>query len=756
MSNQSRFDVASAVSWTARLRRWSQRRALHFLLLALVTTSLSFALNAQNWTLGSVLDAVALDSYFKLRGAASAQDVAEKWPHTRDIVLVETTHRLPRPVLALLLRQLKQAKVVAFDMMFVDEERLLAPDGLTQAQKSLWYGEELRGWRRDDALLAGAMRAQSRVVLGTWPEETRFHNAMNAPPNSDFAASPQGTAPPNASTTNNAPSENLSTNASGAGNSSANNAVANASSANAAVANAAVENSEVSSARESVTSSTRLGDASDLTWQRPPAILWQAAKRHAHLLVAPDARDNVVRHVRLYDGPPNARQPALGLALAAALENVSPRELARLVAQMQPEGGVLKFGKRRIRYARDGEIWVDFHGARAAFDGNRIAYNRVLDADYSAPEDFKGKIVLIGEASETSKEIMKTPFGLMPGMQIHAEVAATLLNSQTPLQSLNRGWTALLALGASLILLMPLLRFPLWTSFLLAIVESVVLFFLGAWIFAHFRLILPLSVPLVAMFFTLNGLALYEYRRARATLGSFIGTEMVPHALGLFAQLRLGGRTEEATAWFCDLRGYSSLSEHMTAQNVSALLAQYTETIVRIVQQHGGRPIDYQGDGVFVLFEETATRAHAESAVRGALETQIAFGQLHDSWELREKVPLEIAIGMATGPMMIGLVGSSVHLKMGAVGDAVNVAARVQALSRECGFPILLARSTYDRVLDIFPLLPCGTFAVHGRTQPLEVFGLSAPTPRNNEDESHFKDQENIESPQSSSSMYVK
>jgi adenylate cyclase len=340
---------------------------------------------------------------------------------------------------------------------------------------------------------------------------------------------------------------------------------------------------------------------------------------------------------------------------------------------------------------------------------------------------FKDKIVIVGESSIASKEIMKTPFGMMPGMQIHANIAATLLSTRGAPRPLSPLLVATLSLLASLLLLLPLLRYPLWTSFVMALfVGSGVLLF-GAFVFVRFHRVVPLSVPALALVLTLNGLALYEYWRARATLGAFIGTDMLPQAMNLLTQLRLGGKTEEATAWFCDLRGYSSLTESLPSEVVSQLLGEYTQALVQVVRRHGGRPIDYQGDGVFVLFEKNRSgRDHAVRAVRAALETEDVFSELRRKWSEKGARATQIGIGIATGTMMIGVVGASEHMKMGAVGDAVNVAARVQSLSRTCGHSILLASSTYERVEDVFPAVHCGAFMLHGRKEPLEVYGLSA------------------------------
>ena len=631
-------------------------RLLLLVFCALLCTLLSLWMGAQPWSWVRTVDGVALDNYFKARGAVDNKSVAQM-PHTRDIVLIETKHALPRQLYARLLDQLHLARVVAFDTMFLDNEAQLHADELTPEEKQNWYGKAIEDWRRDNAILATAIRKNGRVVLGTWPEESLDRDVADA------------------------------------------------------------------TTATSSTRSIRSDGARGTTWRQPPQLLWKAARYHAHVLVEPDEQDSVCRTVRLRDGEPFV--PALGLALAAASLQISPQQLEREVRAMKVDGGVLQLGSQRVAYGRNGEIVIDFVGGRNAFEsGNRVVYQRVLDGTY-LPEDFKDKIVIIGEASATSKEILPTPFGAMPGMQIHANIAATLLSAVGAPQPLNRFFVGLISWFSCLMLLAPLSRYSLWTSFVLALLSAAAMFLLGSWLFASRNLILPLSVPLLAMFLTLNVLALAEYARVRSTLGTFIGHDLVPQTVGLWARLRLGGRTEEATAWFCDLRGFSAISEGRTPEAISDFLARYTNLLVEVVQKYGGRPIDYQGDGVFVLFEKRVAGEHfALQAVAASVELRERMNVLRATLQSEGLATGEISIGIATGPIMIGVVGARHHMKMGAVGDTVNIASRVQNLSGRCGQTILLTKSTWEKVSSEYETRFCGIYPVRGRVEPLPIYAV--------------------------------
>jgi class 3 adenylate cyclase/CHASE2 domain-containing sensor protein len=634
------------------LRRLDQR-PVHFALIAMLATILSFSVGALFGGF-SFFDNFFLDSYFKARGATPPAAVAETLPNTKNILLIETKYSVPRAVQVQILKQLRLAKVVAFDFMFVDQEKLLN----NEEKEMPWYRDSIQEWRRDNRSLARAIAEDGNVVLAAWPEEEK----------------------------------------------------------------------------------TQIPDTGREVlrrfWEKPPPVIWNSARYHAHVLTEASS-DGITRHVRLFektDLQSAQLTPSLGLAMAAAAMGISPRELRTAFVRQ----GVLHIGNRRIPVGQNGRMLIDYVGGRDSFEyaTNHITYNRVLDFE---PEDFKNKIVIIGESTQKSKEIFETPFGPMPGLQIHANVAATLLSARGAPRVLPILQIALLSLACGLLLAAPLLRCPLWMGAPITFCIALILALGGAALFSLRHLVLPPTMPLVSLAATYVLVSFYEYRRARATLGHFIGQEMVAPTLNVFSRLQPGGKLEEAAALFCDLRGYSALSERLSAAATGTLINQYTGVLVKTVKRFGGRPIDYQGDGVFVLFERAlAGPEYSWRAVQAALALQHDFQQLHEQWKSEDEsgamAAIQIGIGIETGEMMIGLVGAQEHLKPGAVGDAVNVASRIQSLNVQCGFPVIITRATWERIREncethgIHATL-CGKLPIRGRSTAIEVYGLGEPIP---------------------------
>jgi len=201
----------------------------------------------------------------------------------------------------------------------------------------------------------------------------------------------------------------------------------------------------------------------------------------------------------------------------------------------------------------------------------------------------------------------------------------------------------------------------------------------------------------------------------------------LPRAMQLFSPLHLGGQVECATALFCDLRGYSSFSEQLSPDQVTDYINAYTSEMVAVVRRFEGRPIDYLGDGIFFLFErKERTDDHALRAVRAALAMQENFAALAAGWSEKAAMPIrpEMGIGIATGEMMIGVVGAEDHIKLSAVGDAVNVASRVQGLTKICGYNILVTQPTHHAARDSIEARNCGLHLLRGRREPVELFGI--------------------------------
>jgi len=627
-----------------------ERGVFLFLIPGLVTL---FALYAAHSSWIQTIDNFTIDRYFLIRGAYPPMNIAENLPYTRDIVLVELAHPVPRRLLARVLRQLREAKVVALDLMFVDNEA-----GLQSVEKNQgWYQVEIARWRKEDAVLARAIRQNHNVVLGTWMEQ----NSVDTKPR--------------------------------------------------LIAGGVI--------------APQLQYHS--FWEHPQDALWLSARYRAHLSVDPE--DGVVRRVRMWNdtNSSNNSVPCLGLAAASAYLGVPiPQE-----GDDKKLSRNLRLGKRHIPLDNEGRMLIDYMGGRESFSyvSNHADYVDVLN--FYEPEDFRGKIVILGENSLESKDVVHTPFGAMSGMQVHANIVASLLNPAGPLVAWPFWKTAALTLFCSLLLAdMLLLRLPPGANLLFALGEIGALAVMGVWLFIEHRQVMPVGPPVLAIVLTYNAVALYEYQRTRRMLSTLVGRDMFRHMLGRYAPLQLGGTVKEACAVFCDLRGFSKLAAVLSPTLISRILSEYINLLVQIMRDHGGRPVSYQGDGVFVLFEDTrAGEDFTSNAVLAALEFLERFKILQQKLEAEGVTHLDVGVGVAYGPMMIGLVGAKDHMKPDAIGDAVNVAARLQTLSDETGHCILISQDVQVRVSEMISTVYCGSYSVRGRDDPLEVYTVSAPKP---------------------------
>ncbi len=596
-----------------------------YVLGALCATLISFWSWHMGLRWGELLDNAAHDAGFHLRPPLSVSAVSDGLPQSKDIVIIDLPHEIPRPLLAQLVTHLSQARVVALDLMLVDRA-----SQLSAAERPLFEEEgAVAQWKHEDNLLAKAIKQAHNVVVGSWPD-----------------LAPNGTT---------------------------------------------------------------------IRWTPSSPLFERSARATAHLKVIADPQDGFVRRLRLWEDNANNKAkvsppiPALPLQVAALATGKTPQQLA------SPTG--------------ERDLWINYLGPGTVFMGQRVVFERALN--WWDPQDFKNKIVFVGQTDFRSKDIFDTPCGEMPGLFLHANATATLLDARGVPQKLPFWLVALLSLGSALLLVVPLARGTFLSCALVAFLEIGALWFLVATLWAKWNIVAPLSVPALAVFLTYNGVVLYEYARARRTLGNVVGQTMRDRLLEPGADSSLGGKEEFATAFFCDLRGFSAWAQTRTPQELISDLNDYTTAIVHTVEAFGGRPIDFFGDGVFVLFEG---KGHARRSVEAALAVS-------ETLDVELRPHLRAAVALNTGSMVIGLVGHAHHFKPGAVGEVVNIAARVQTLSDDCGFTVLMTRETLnawrqdipksDSDLFAQPVF-CGSYIIKGYDNRLEVFGLKPLIPLEN------------------------
>ncbi|MBI5828529.1 MAG: adenylate/guanylate cyclase domain-containing protein [Chloroflexi bacterium] len=376
-------------------------------------------------------------------------------------------------------------------------------------------------------------------------------------------------------------------------------------------------------------------------------------------------------------------------------------------------------------------IIVNYHGPAGSIFRQLPAY-QTLNGDQN-PAQFKGAIVLIGVTSEVQHDTYPVPFEgsrlPMPGVEVNANVIDTIISGQF----VNR-WPA--SAGALAALALGLLAYLFSTAnrplLGLGLTALAGLGYAAAWglAFANARTEIYLIAPFVSL---VLGYAVpsveraareaLEKRRVRAIFERFISPEMADQLIerGIEGSR---GRRAELTILFSDIRGFTTMSEKMTPEQVVDILNEYLGLMTDVILKHGGTIDKYEGDLIMAFFNAPLPQPdHALRAVRAAIDMRQALDRLRDKWA-REAGPtrFEMGIGINTGEAFVGLLGSEKRINYTCIGDSVNLASRVQDLTKDLKWPLLITEYTYEKVKAEFDAEFGEARLVKGKTQPVGMY----------------------------------
>ncbi len=371
------------------------------------------------------------------------------------------------------------------------------------------------------------------------------------------------------------------------------------------------------------------------------------------------------------------------------------------------------------------EQWkINFAGAQgsfAAIPSDPVYQLSKLKIPLASDNPFRGKIVLIGASFGDSRDFFPTPRGLMPGVEIHANIIHTILSRAQIMPA--RHWV-----GAALSLVFALVMSALLTFFrpMVATIVSVtaiplVLIPLSYLAFARLGIWVDFVTPLLAIRWGATIADYLEARHVRRSLGQLVDREVANQIVD--QDETLSGQTREATIFFTDVRNYTTLCEGKTPEEVVSILNELFAMMGKVIARHQGCIVDFIGDAVLAAFGAHKDNPnHAADAVATALEAQAQLDTLNVGWQKRGIPRLQIGVGIHSGEVLAGIVGSGQRKKFGVTGDTVNTGSRVEGLNKEFSTSILITRETLERLNGKFKVQSHGEVKVKGREKPVEVF----------------------------------
>jgi len=388
------------------------------------------------------------------------------------------------------------------------------------------------------------------------------------------------------------------------------------------------------------------------------------------------------------------------------------------------------FGDRaKVHTDELGRVYVNYHGPSYTYPHYSMA--DVIEGKVK-PETFAGKIALIGATATGIGDLRTTPFGShdYPGVEIHANVIDDILNHNF----LKRGakqslWDFLLILffgipfGIWLALVSP--RW-MWFGFgmlgLLAAIDYVA-FLKGWWLnFTIPALTLTSNVILISLYRAL--VEEKEKRRVRTAFGQYLSPEVVRRLL-VNPQL-VAPRKTEITVMFSDIRGFTTISEKLDAQELAIFLNQYLSDMTKIVFERRGTLDKYIGDAVMAFWgAPIEDKEHALMACHAALAMMARVHKLQQEWKAAGKPNLDIGIGLNTGVASVGNMGSSLRYGYTALGDSVNLSSRLEGLNKDYGTHVLVNETTYAAARDSgFVFRELDLIRVKGKNEPVRIYEL--------------------------------
>ncbi len=349
------------------------------------------------------------------------------------------------------------------------------------------------------------------------------------------------------------------------------------------------------------------------------------------------------------------------------------------------------------------------------------------------PDEFKDKIVFVGANAKASalglEDALPTPMlQKHPGVDIQATNLDNLINDEFMVQTtIQQDIILLVILTVSVFIIIA--RFSFFKSLLTLILIALGYMVFTALCFKHNvapNVITPLAIQLITMIFAYSYRFILEGKnkeKIKQAMGKYLSQDIMQNVVQNIDDIKLGGKKAVVTVLFADIRGFTSISEKLSAEEVSMILNEYFTEIEPIISKYNGVINKFIGDAVMAIFGEPIQDInHAKNAVLCANEMLKAVDKLRDKWLFEGKPKIEIGIGINTGEAFVGNIGSEKRLEYTVIGDMVNLASRIESYNKVYKTNLLISSSTYAHVSSIADVIKISEVTIRGKSKKMDIY----------------------------------
>jgi len=412
--------------------------------------------------------------------------------------------------------------------------------------------------------------------------------------------------------------------------------------------------------------------------------------------------------------------PELKINIQVAQENTYSIEVASL-------------GEYAIPVDKDVAILVAYRGRQNSFPYLSIA--DILNKKIPAGQ-LKDKIILIGTSAPGLLDLRSTPVqNAYPGVEVHANIISSILDQRIkhrPAYITGFEFISVLVLGVIMISILAFLS-PLWISIFtvgmsLLILASNML----AW---NNGLVLPIASPIlliISLFILQMSYGFFVESRGKRQLaklfGQYIPPELVDEMSDDPTDVIMEGQSKEMTVLFSDVRGFTTISEGLDSKELSQLMNSFLTPMTHVIHEHRGTIDKYMGDAIMAFWGAPLDDPHhAKNALLAGLDMIKRLAAMQDEFKARGWPEIKVGVGLNTGMMSVGNMGSEFRMAYTVMGDAVNLGSRLEGLTKQYGVEIIVSESTAE-ALPEFEYLELDYVAVKGKDKPVKIYepiGLS-------------------------------